>query len=189
MPSKVHIKNYGCSSNTADGETLAGCLKQAGYTLTATESEADLIIFNSCAVKGPTENRIIDDIKHAPKNKKIVVAGCLPKISYERLQREVHFDAAVGPAVGKEIVDVVNRVLAGERIIELATLKEKPSLTLPKMRTNPVVSVVPINFGCLGSCTYCCVVHARGHLRSYGLPEITQRIQTDYECGCTGVLA
>ena len=86
MHSKVHIKNYGCSSNTADGETLAGCLKQAGYTLTTTEAEADLVIYNSCAVKGPTENRIIDDIKHAPKNKKIIVAGCLPKISFERLK-------------------------------------------------------------------------------------------------------
>ena len=183
MHSKVHIKNYGCSSNVADGETLAGCLKQAGYTLATTEAEADVIIFNSCAVKGPTENRIIDDIKHASIGKKIVVAGCLPKISFERLNRETHFDAAIGPAVGKEIVDVVNRVLAGENIIDLAALKEKPSLTLPKMSTNPVVSVVPINFGCLGSCTYCCVVNARGHLRSYNVAEITQRIQTDYDAG------
>ena len=79
MAQKVFIKNFGCSSNTADGETLAGCLAQAGFTLATSEAEADLIIYNTCAVKGPTENRIIDDIKHAPKNKKIVVAGCLPK--------------------------------------------------------------------------------------------------------------
>lgn len=183
MPQKVFIKNYGCSSNTADGETLAGCLAQAGYTLATSEAQADLIIYNSCAVKGPTENRIIDDIKHAPKNKKIVVAGCLPKISFERLTKETHFDGAVGPAVGKEIVGVVERVLAGEKIVDLAALKEKPSLTLPKLRTNPVVSVVPINFGCLGSCAYCCVVHARGRLRSYGISEITQRIQADYASG------
>jgi threonylcarbamoyladenosine tRNA methylthiotransferase CDKAL1 len=183
MPAKVLIKNYGCSSNTADGETLAGCLKQAGYTVTGSESEADLIIYNSCAVKGPTENRIIDDIKHAPKGKKVVVAGCLPKISYERLDREVHFDGAVGPALGEKIVDVVEQVLAGKKIIDLAALKEKPSLTLPKMRTNPTVSIIPINFGCLGSCAYCCVVQARGHLRSYGISEITARIQEDYASG------
>jgi threonylcarbamoyladenosine tRNA methylthiotransferase CDKAL1 len=183
MHSKVHIKNYGCSSNIADGETLAGCLKQAGYTLTTTEAEADLLIYNSCAVKGPTENRIIDDIKNAPQDKKIVVAGCLPKISYERLNREAHFDAAIGPSVGEEIIDVVKRVFQGQKIIDLAAHKEKPSLTLPKISTNPVVSVVPINFGCLGSCTYCCVVHARGHLRSYSVTEITQRIQTDYDSG------
>ena len=112
---QVFVKNFGCSSNTADGEVLAGCLAEAGFQLVNSESEADLIIYNTCAVKGPTENRIIDDIKHAPKDKKIVVAGCLPKISFERLLREAHFDGAVGPAVGKEIVDVVRRVLAGER--------------------------------------------------------------------------
>ncbi len=183
MNAKVFIKNYGCSSNTADAETLAGCLMQAGYTLATSESEADLIIYNSCAVKGPTENRIIDDIKHAPKGKKVVVAGCLPKISFERLNREVHFDAAVGPALGEEIVGVVERVLAGEKVVDFAALKEKPSLTLPKQRINPSVSVTPINFGCLGSCAYCCVVHARGHLRSYGINEITQRIQADYASG------
>jgi threonylcarbamoyladenosine tRNA methylthiotransferase CDKAL1 len=183
MHRKVLIHNYGCSSNVADGETLAGCLKQAGYKITNTETEADVIIFNSCAVKGPTENRIIDDIKQAPKDKKIVIAGCLPKISYERLQRETHFDAAVGPAKGKDIVDVVNRVLSGEKVVELSALKEIPPLTLPKLTTNPIVSVVPINFGCLGNCSYCCVVHARGKLRSYKIPEITKRIQTDYESG------
>jgi len=183
MPKKVLIKNYGCSSNTADGETLAGCLKHANYTLTNIEAEADLIIYNSCAVKGPTENRIIDDIKHAPNDKKIVVAGCLPKISFERLDHEAHFDGAVGPALGQKIVDVVQRVFAGERVVNLTATKEKPSLTLPKLRTNPTVSVIPINFGCLGSCAYCCVVQARGHLRSYGINEITQRMQEDYASG------
>ena len=98
---KVFIKNFGCSSNTADGEVLAGCLAEAGFQIATSESEADLLIYNTCAVKGPTENRIIDAIKHAPKNKKIVVAGCLPKISFERLCREAHFDGAVGPAVGR----------------------------------------------------------------------------------------
>lgn len=183
MHSKIKIINYGCSSNLADGETLAGCLKQAGYTLTADTAEAEVIIYNSCAVKGPTENRIIDDIKHAPRDKKIVVAGCLPKISFERLSREVHFDAAVGPAKGKDIIEVINRVLLGEKVVELASEREIPPLTLPKMPTNPVVSVVPINFGCLGSCAYCCVVQARGHLRSYSIAEVTQRIRADFDAG------
>ena len=88
MANKVFIKNFGCSSNTADGEVLAGCLAEAGFQITPSESEADVLIYNSCAVKGPTENRIIDAIKHAPKTKKIIVAGCLPMISLERLTRE-----------------------------------------------------------------------------------------------------
>ncbi len=167
----------------ADGEVLAGCLEQAGFQLAASESEADLIIYNTCAVKGPTENRIIYTLKHAPKDKKIVIAGCLPKISFERLCREAHFDGAVGPAVGNEIVDIVKRVLAGEKVVDLTAVKEKPLLSLPRHKSNPVVSVVPINFGCLGSCTYCCVVFARGHLRSYGIKEVVERVKSDYAAG------
>ena len=180
---QVFIRNFGCSSNTSDGEVLAGCLAQAGYTITQSESEADVLIYNTCAVKGPTENRIINDIKHAPKNKKIVVAGCLPKISFERLTREVHFDGIVGPAVGSGIVNVVGRVLAGEQVIDLTALQQMPKLSLPRQQTNPVVSIVPINFGCLGSCTYCCVVHARGHLRSYSVEEVVERMQADLATG------
>ncbi len=185
MPPKLHIKNYGCSSNTADGETLAGCLKQAGYTLTESEAEADLIIYNTCAVKGPTENRIINDIKATPKNKKIIIAGCLPKISFERLQREVNFDGVVGPAAGGVIVDVVRRVLAGERVVDLAASGKKslPALSLPHLRGNPAVSIVPINYGCLGSCAYCCVVQARGKLRSYPVKDIVARVEADYAAG------
>ena len=183
MVKRVFIKNFGCSSNTADGEVLAGCLAQAGFQIATSESEADLIIYNTCAVKGPTENRIIDAVKHAPKDKKIVVAGCLPKISFERLCREAYFDGAVGPAVGKEIVDVVTRVLAGEKVVDLAAAKNKPLLSLPRHISNPVVSVVPINFGCLGSCSYCCVVFARGHLRSYSTKEVVDRVQSDYAAG------
>ena len=180
---RVFLKSFGCSANTADGEVIAGCLTQAGIQLTASETQADVLIYNTCAVKGPTENRAIDDMKRAPKGKKLIVAGCLPKISFERLLREVHFDGAVGPSVGEEIVDVVTRVAAGEKVIDLDGFKEKPKLDLPRVKSNPVVSVVPINFGCLGSCAYCCVVFARGHLRSYGVEEIVNRVKSDVAAG------
>lgn len=183
MAWQVFIKNYGCSSNTADAEVLAGCLTQAGFLLVDTEAQADLIIFNSCAVKGPTENRIINDIKQAPKDKKIIVAGCLPKISFERLCREASFDGAVGPAIGKDIVEIATRVLAGEKVVALDTAQEKPQLNLPRKTTNPIVSVLPINFGCLGSCSYCCVVFARGRLKSYSINEIVARVEADYADG------
>lgn len=183
MGSAVFIHNFGCSSNVADGEILAGCLSEAGYRVVASEGEADVLVFNSCAVKGPTENRIIDAIKHAPKDKKIVVAGCLPKISFERLQREVRFDGVVGPAAGRGIVDVVGRVLAGERVVDLAAANGKPLLSLPHVASKRVVSVVPVNYGCLGSCAYCCVVFARGRLRSCSVGEVVERVRADYALG------
>ncbi len=180
---QVLVKNFGCSTNTADSEVLAGCLAQAGFQLATNETDADILIYNTCAVKGPTENRIINALKHAPKNKKIIVAGCLPKISFERLRREVHFDGVVGPAFGKRIVDVVLRVMAGETVVETEAVAEIPKLSLPRQRTNPIVSIVPINYGCLGSCAYCCVVFARGHLQSYSIDEISKRVQSDFAAG------
>jgi threonylcarbamoyladenosine tRNA methylthiotransferase CDKAL1 len=177
------VRNFGCSANTADGEVLAGCLAQAGFQLAASETEADILIYNTCAVKGPTENRIIDAMKRKPKNKKLIITGCLPIISFERLLNEVSFDAAVGPSVGKTIVDVVSRVLAGEKVVDLSNLSSKPELDLPKVKTNPIISVLPVNYGCLGSCAYCCVVFARGHLRSYSIKEIAKRVQNDVNAG------
>jgi threonylcarbamoyladenosine tRNA methylthiotransferase CDKAL1 len=183
MDTQVFIKNFGCSSNIADGEVLAGCLAKAGFQIVQSELDADLLIFNTCGVKGPTENRIIDALKHAPKNKKIIIAGCLPKINFERLCSETYFNGVVGPAFGAEIVDVVKRVLAGEKVITLNPAKKMPPLSLPRQKSNPVVSIIPINFGCLGSCTYCCVIFARGHLRSYSTSEIVERVQSDYADG------
>ncbi len=180
---QVFIRSFGCSANTADSEVLAGCLAQAGFQLAASEAEADVLIYNTCAVKGPTENRIIDALKRAPKNKKLIVTGCLPMISFERLKRETRFDGVVGPAVGKGIVDVVERVLDGEKVVELSSLDAKPKLDLPRIKYNAVVSVVPVNYGCLGSCVYCCVVFARGHLRSYSIKEVAERVRSDFAAG------
>ncbi len=177
------MKTYGCSANTADSEVLAGCLKAAGFQLVASEAEAQLLIFNSCAVKGPTENRIIDDLKKTPKTKKVIIAGCLPLISFERLMREVHFDAAVGPAAGSEIVEVAEKVMRGEKVSLPHATATLPSLSLPRVQTSPVISVVPVSYGCLGSCAFCCVVHARGHLRSYSVSDVVARMRGDLSFG------
>lgn len=180
----VFVRSFGCSANLADGEVLAGCLAAAGYELVDSASEASVLVYNTCAVKGPTENRVIEVLKRAPQDKKVIVAGCLPLINFERLCREVRFDGAVGPATGDAIADVVKRVLSGERVVDLeAALNSKPALGLPRKRSNPVISVVPVNYGCLGACAYCCVVFARGHLRSYPVEEVVERVRKDLAAG------
>jgi len=181
---RVFVKSFGCSTNLADGEALAGCLAEAGHELVDSVSVADIVIYNTCAVKGPTENRVIETLKRVPANKKLVVAGCLPLINFERLCKEVRFNGVVGPAAGDEIVGVVKRVLNGERVVALeGALNAKPSLNLPRLRSNPVIGIIPVNYGCLGSCAYCCVVFARGRLRSYGVQEIVDRAKRDLAMG------
>jgi threonylcarbamoyladenosine tRNA methylthiotransferase CDKAL1 len=181
---RVFVKSYGCSANLADSEVLTGCLAKAGYQIAHSASAADVLVYNTCAVKGPTENRVIEALKRAPHGKKLIVAGCLPLINFERLSREVRFDGAVGPAFGEEIADVVKRVAEGEKVVDLEdAVTAKPSLSLPKLRANPVVSVLPVSYGCLGSCAYCCVVFARGHLRSYTIKEVAEQVQRDLVAG------
>ena len=181
---RVFVKSFGCSTNLADGEVMAGCLVEAGYVLVDDLVDADVVVYNTCAVKGPTENRMIDLLRRVPKDKKLVVVGCLPLINFERLQREVAFDGVAGPALGEKIVDVVGAVLRGGKVYALENAdKAKPSLSLPRVRLNPVVGIVPISYGCLGSCAYCCVVFARGRLRSYAVDEITKRVGLDLADG------
>ena len=181
---RVHVRSFGCSTNLADGEVLAGCLSHAGFELAESVESADLVVYSCCAVKGPTEDRMIALLKRVPKGKKLVVAGCLPLTSFDRLQSEVRFDGVVGPAAGSKIAGVVNRVLADEKVVELENaLTVKPVLGLPRLRSNPVISLVPVSYGCLGSCTYCCVVFARGRLRSCSVEEIVERVKYDLASG------
>jgi len=181
---QVFIKSFGCSANLADGEVLAGCLADAGYKLVDNVEAADTVIYNTCAVKGPTENRMIEVLKRIPAGKKLVVTGCLPLINFKRLCKEVRFDGVVGPAAGDKIVDVVRHVLNGERVVALeGAVNAKPSLELPRLRLNSAIGIIPVNYGCLGSCAYCCVVFARGRLRSYSIQEIVERVKKDVASG------
>jgi len=181
---QVYVKSFGCSSNLADGETLIGLLKEAGYNVTDSLSSADMIIYNTCAVKGPTENRMLSLLKRAPITKKLIVTGCLPLINFERLEMEARFDGVVGPAAGERILEVAKRVQRGEKVIALENAAQSmPRLSLPHARLNPLISIIPINYGCLGSCAYCCVTRARGRLRSHKIEDIVERAKDDVASG------
>jgi len=183
---RVYVKSFGCSANLADGEVIAGCLSKAGFEVVDDPQDAEILLYNTCAVKSPTENRVIDILRKAPKDKRLIVTGCLPLINFERLKNEVEFDGVTGPAPGAKIVEILRRVAAGEKVVSLLGVS-KPSLCLPKIPVNRVVSIIPINYGCLGNCSYCCVHFARGRLRSYLIDEIVERVKQDLVSGAKEV--
>jgi tRNA A37 methylthiotransferase MiaB len=81
-------------------------------------------------------------------------------------------------------VNIVQRVIEGETVIDIEDkIDSKPSLSLPSKKSNPIISIIPINYGCLGSCAYCCVVFARGNLRSYSIENIENRVKNDLRNG------
>lgn len=181
-PRRVYVRSFGCPTNVADGELMAGCLSEAGYLLVERIEDADVLIYNTCAVKTPTENRMIEILGNAPKDKNLIVTGCLPLINRERINAEVRFDGVLGPALGLKIVEAVQKIDKGEKV-DLLEKDLKPSLSLPRITANRIVGTIPINYGCLGSCSYCCVVFARGRLRSYGINEVVERVESDLASG------
>ncbi len=183
---RVCVKSFGCSTNMADGEFIMGCLLTEGYEIVNRTEDADVLVYNTCAVKTPTENRMIDILKKAPKTKKVIVTGCLPLINFDRLKKEVRFDGILGPAPGLKIVEVIQRVARNERVIVMNG-DAKPGLDLPRCFKNSTISVIPVAYGCLGACSYCCVVFARGRLRSYSLDEIVDRAKSDVALGAREV--
>jgi len=181
-PKRIYVRSFGCPTNFADGEVIISCLLEVGYEVVQGIRDADILIYNTCAVKTPTENRIMNLLKNSPNNKKLIVTGCLPLINFERLKAEVKADGIVGPSPGIRIIEAVSKVASGQKIV---TLEKgfRPSLNFSKVRENKVIGIVPISYGCLGSCSYCCVVFARGRLRSYKIEEIVERIKFDLASG------
>lgn len=187
---RVFVESFGCSSNVADGEFMVGCLLKAGFEVVEASEKADVLIYNTCAVKTPTENRVIEVLKRTGtmKDKRLLVTGCLPLINFERLKAEVEFDGVLGPGCGASIVEAVHKVLNNERVVWLnGNVEAKPCLDLPRRAENSVVSIAPVAYGCLGSCSYCCVVFARGHLHSCSVDEVARRVKCDLDSGAKEV--
>lgn len=162
---RVFVKTYGCSHNTSDSEYMMGLLSEYGYKLVEDFPESDVCIINSCTVKNPSQDAFVNYVSKAKETgKKVVVAGCVPQ--GDRNIKGLEDCSMIGVTQIDRIVEVVEETLKGNKV-KLLAKKELPSLDLPKIRRNEMIEIVPINTGCLGSCTYCKTKHARGKLGSY----------------------
>jgi threonylcarbamoyladenosine tRNA methylthiotransferase CDKAL1 len=164
----IFIKTYGCSLNQADSERLAALLSDAQFELVDCEEKADVVVINSCTVKKPTETKFFRYLNEKrEQGKRIVVAGCIPQATPELLEGV----SMIGTADIQEIVPVVEETLHGNAVTAVAgTHCER--LSLPRIRRNKVIEIIPICDGCLGSCSYCIVKRARGSLRSYKVEDV-----------------
>ena len=177
MIRNVYFESYGCPSNRSDLEIMLGRLRDAGFKLTGDIDSADVFLVNTCAVKKPTEDRMLNRLRYLKSlGKPIIVAGCLPKIDLQAVRRVLDggFVALDPQSVDKVVYAVKNAQIGREVLIFSEEPPVKPDLN--KFRLNPIVEVVQVAEGCMGACTYCCVRFARGRLRSYPLESILGRI-------------
>ncbi|XP_026463557.1 threonylcarbamoyladenosine tRNA methylthiotransferase-like [Ctenocephalides felis] len=184
----IYVKTWGCAHNNSDSEYMAGQLAATGYHLTDKKENADLWLLNSCTVKNPSEDTFRNYIEDGKANgKHIVLAGCVPQGAPK--SSWMNNLSMVGVQQIDRVNEVVEETLKGHTVRLLGQKKINgkraggASLSLPKVRKNPLIEIIAINTGCLNQCTYCKTKHARGDLASYPPEEIVERAKQAFSEG------
>jgi len=161
----AYVEGHGCSLNLGQTEKIRALLSKK-FSLVSSPENADFIVINTCAVKTATENSMLRRIRALgsiarANNSKLVVCGCLPLVSRDKV-------LGVFPQAK----------LFGVELSELASFFgvafPESELFVENTRSNPLIAIIPIASGCLGSCTYCCVKNARGSLKSFPVDAIKE---------------
>ena len=164
------VRTYGCQMNVHDSERIAGLLDEAGYTSASDGQEADLVVFNTCAVRENADNRLYGNLGRLRPAKKgrpgmqIAVGGCLAQKDRDTITTKAPWvDVVFGTHnIGSLPVLLERARVAEEAQVEIAeSLQQFPS-TLPTRRDSAYAAWVSISVGCNNTCTFCIVPALRG---------------------------
>ncbi len=192
MPIKVGMVSLGCSKNLVDSERMLYKLKKHGYKLVTEPGLADIAVVNTCGFIQSAKEEAIETILELGKLKedgtlrKIVITGCLT----ERYREEAaelfpEADAVIGIGNNKDIVDVLDHVLANERYINFAPKLEAELTGERIISTLPFFSYLKIAEGCSNCCAYCAIPQIRGKFRSVPMEDVLSEARTLAENGVT----
>ncbi|MCB9417491.1 MAG: tRNA (N6-isopentenyl adenosine(37)-C2)-methylthiotransferase MiaB [Mycolicibacterium sp.] len=164
------VRTYGCQMNVHDSERLAGLLEAAGYRRAADGADADVVVFNTCAVRENADNKLYGNLSHlAPRKQaepdmQIAVGGCLAQKDREHLLRKAPWvDVVFGTHNIGSLPALLDRARHNRVAqVEIAeALREFPS-NLPTARESAYAAWVSISVGCNNTCTFCIVPALRG---------------------------
>lgn len=178
---KVYFETYGCTLNQADTDIMKGLLSGSGHKIVESENEADIVVVNTCTVKGATENKIIERLGKL-RGKKVVVAGCLA-VNKKRVHSAVPHAPLVWPSAVSRITEALDAAVQGLPV-ELKELKREE--TAVRAYTAPILRV-PISEGCTGNCHFCQTKIARPVLVSYSEKTISEWISEGVRRGAREV--
>lgn len=166
--------------NQADTDIIRGILSDK-HEIVSLE-EAEIVVVNSCGVIEYTERKILKRIQELKKSRKVILAGCLPKISGGRILDEA--DCVIGTNV-YDIENAVNSALRNEKFILVKKSDEDKSeyRCIKERKQENAIAIVPIAEGCFGKCTFCATKFARGRLRSYRLQNIVEEVEKAVRSG------
>ncbi|MCC7306149.1 MAG: tRNA (N6-isopentenyl adenosine(37)-C2)-methylthiotransferase MiaB [Acidobacteria bacterium] len=180
---KVYLETFGCQMNVSDSERVATTLTTNGFEMTHLESEADVILINTCSVRERAEQKLytrVGKIRSSFEKKPLVgVLGCVAQLEGETLFKKIEgIDMILGTKAVGRIADIIERVLDGkDGIVDLGEREKDYDWTVSDpQRHSSHVAFVPIIEGCNKFCTYCIVPFSRGREVSLPASEIIRSI-------------
>lgn len=179
---KAYVHTYGCQGNVADSERIKGQLHEMGYVFTENREEADLVLFNTCAVREHAEDRVFGNvgalkpIKNQKKDMIIALCGCMMQQQHvsERIRRSYPYvNLVFGTFAIHRVPELMYKVLrSGKRVFATEKTNGEIAEGLPVYRDRDFKMWLPIMYGCNNYCSYCVVPYVRGPERSRDPDEV-----------------
>ncbi|MEG9436200.1 tRNA (N6-isopentenyl adenosine(37)-C2)-methylthiotransferase MiaB [Edaphobacter sp. HDX4] len=173
MSKTFYIETFGCQMNAHDSEKVIGTLEHEGYTQVSDETEAGLILYNTCSIRDKAEQKVFHRLNEYKRmqgeGKKFAVIGCVAQQEGERIfDRAPYVSIVAGSASYRNLPTMLARLEAGEsRITGLDDRQTDQTFdTEFTVRSNPHRGYITIIEGCDKFCAYCVVPYTRGKERS-----------------------
>ena len=170
------VHSFGCQQNVSDGEKIKGMLAKMGYGFTDDTDKADLVLYNTCAVRENAEDRVFGNIgelkikKRRNPNMIIAVCGCMVQQKHitDRIYKSYPFvDVIFGTHVLHTLPSIIlEKLSTGKRQVHITEESGSIAEGIPVQRDSKFKAWVPIMYGCNNFCTFCIVPHVRGRERS-----------------------
>ncbi len=172
--------SLGCDKNLVDSEEMLGLLSSQGFQVTDEESQAEVIVVNTCCFIHDAKEESIQTILEMAEYKKsgsckvLLAVGCLAQRYQEEIRREIpEVDAVLGTAAYPQIANAIQECLAGRSYENYGGLESLPSLETKRLlTTGGHYGFLKIAEGCDKRCTYCIIPKLRGHYRSYPMEQL-----------------
>ena len=182
---KVLFISLGCDKNLADSEEMLGMLVENGYTLTNDETEAEVIVVNTCAfihdAKEESINSILEMARYKTEGvlKVLLVTGCLAQRYKEEIIEEIpEVDAVLGTTSFGDIIKALDKVFEGERYLEFKDINALTEISKKRvLTTGGYYGYLKIAEGCDKRCTYCIIPKLRGNYRSIPMEQLISQAE------------
>lgn len=173
---RYHVRTYGCQMNEHDSETISGILEAMGYTAVGNVEEADVVLFNTCAIRENAEDKVFGELGHMKRLKNnnpnliLGVCGCMSqeeKVVNKILKSYQQVDLIFGTHNIHRLPHLLrDAMFSKEMVIEVWSKEGDIIENMPKIREGNIKAWVNIMYGCDKFCTYCIVPYTRGKERS-----------------------